>query len=427
MKLLGPRPGLKEINVLCWALFVGFLVAPVSAYFIYLYWRGATFNDLPAIDFTYFYGIGRIINHYPASELYNYELQLKVFNGIRSLKGADWGPSPYPPLVAYFFSVLAHFTFAQAYFIWMGFSCTLYVAGTMAAARVAFPTERIKGSILLCFALAFAPFFYYTLASGQLAAVAVFATGMAVFEESRSRHLSSGLVLSLLAYKPTLMLLVLPMLVVTRRFRALAGFLAGTAVWILLATFLAGAQIWLSYLHFLGTFVHATGTSRAARVNPWSFIDIYSVSSMAPGGRTEIGKAMLAVAVLTIVLLIGSLFAQSAVRRRRAEKITWAVTLTWTMLINVYVPTYDTVLVVIAFVLTLGALRDVGLEKSTSWFVLLGLLIFGFSAITESIAGEYKVQPLSILLLILGSSQLFMLRRLFSLHAGSDAIDSPAE
>ena len=73
--ILGPRPGLKELNVVCWSLFVIGLIFPLSV-FLWVRWKsGAAFSSLLPIDFIYFYGIGYILNHHPVVQLYDYGLQ----------------------------------------------------------------------------------------------------------------------------------------------------------------------------------------------------------------------------------------------------------------------------------------------------------------------------------------------------------------
>ncbi len=56
--------------------------------------------------------------------------------------------------------------------------------------------------------------------------------------------------LSILAYKPTLLLLLIPMLLLTRRFRAVRIHI-GVVMLILAATACGGMQIWPAYAHFL--------------------------------------------------------------------------------------------------------------------------------------------------------------------------------
>ena len=122
----------------------------------------------------------------------------------------------------------------------------------------------MKASLVFCFALAFYPFAIGTLANGQLAAVAVFSVGMAIAQETNSRPFSSGLALSILTYKPTLLVLLIPMLLLTRRFRALGGFVTGAAMLALAATAVGGVEVWTAYARFLNLIGRAL-PDRAAR------------------------------------------------------------------------------------------------------------------------------------------------------------------
>ncbi len=198
--ILGPRPGLKELNVFCWGLFVIGLIFPLSVVLFVRWKMGARFSSLLPVDFIYFYGIGQILNQHPAVQLYDYGLQLKTFNDIYPLTENHqvWGRSPYPPFVAKFFSMYARFSFEQAYFLWMGTSFALFIAGITAAIKAAMPRDPLRGSLIFCFALASPLFLYYNLVVGQLATIAVFSTGFAIYLERRSMPLLSGLALSIL-------------------------------------------------------------------------------------------------------------------------------------------------------------------------------------------------------------------------------------
>ena len=80
-------------------------------------------------------------------------------------------------------------------------------------------------------------------------------------------------------------------------------------------------------------------------------------------------------------------------------------------MVNVYVPIYDSVLVTIAVVLTLGALEDLEWSVATGWITFLSLLIFAVSWKTEALAKSHGIQLLSIFLAALGLGQLFILYR----------------
>jgi hypothetical protein len=362
-------------------------------------------------DFVYFYGIGQIVNHYPAASLYDYALQHKTFDALYFSPGYVYGPSPYPPFVALFFSPFARIPFRVAFFLWTGLSILLYAVGITAAYKSVMSWERIKVSLILCFSLAFYPFFWGIFVNGQLSAIAVCAVGVALYLERRSKLMLSGLALSMLAYKPTLLLLIVPMLLLTRRFRTLGGFMTGIAALALVSTGFGGIQIWFAYARFLALFGRAAGLQGQRTVQLWKFVDIGSCVQAVEGGRSGLALAFL-IPVITIVAGALALLLWKSARGGRAQQsLAWAATLTWTLLLNVYVPMYDSILVAVALVLTLGAVENMHWSGATRWMTLMCLAIFAVSWVTYSIAMKHGVQLLSITLAGLGFAQLYLLYR----------------
>jgi hypothetical protein len=185
---------------------------------------------------------------------------------------------------------------------------------------------------------------------------------------------------------------------------------SGVALIVFLTTVIAGIGVWAAYGHFLVEFSRITGISGHSTLQLWQFVDLNSFSSAAAGGRTRIGSAILIGAAAIIAAWLAYLLWKSKELGIAQEQLAWAATLTWTLLINVYVPMYDCVLVVIALILSLSALEK--LEWSRNWMVLLSLLIFACSWITEALARRHGIQIMSILLVILGLAQLGCLQSL---------------
>jgi hypothetical protein len=423
--ILGPRPGLKELNVICWGFFVIGLIVPLS-FILWIRWkRGVQFSSLLPIDFIYFYGIGHLLNQNPAVKLYDYSLQLKTFNDIYPLSENHqvWGRSPYPPFVAKFFSIFARLSFERAYFLWMGTSFALYIAGIAAVVKASLPRDPLRGSLVFCFSIASPIFLYYNLVVGQLATIAVFATGLGIYLERRSKPVFSGLALSILTYKPTLLLLIVPMLLLTRRFRTFFGFAVGTTVLIAASTVFGGLQIWPAYAHFLESFAATAGVHGELAIKRWEYVDLNSFSFAIPGGRSWIGLAIFASALLGLGIWLARLLRKSAGAGDAAQNLAWAMTLTWTLVLNVYVPVYDTLLVAVIVTLTVGALREVKRTNATGWVILLAIGISAVSLKAENIAQNHGIQPLTILILLLGLAEAAILRSVFrmkSLSEGSD-------
>jgi len=409
-KVLGPPPGLVEINLVCWGLFAGFALAPLL-YPVWLHLRaGDGWSYLLPCDFIYFYAVGRIAHEYPLARLYEYGLLLKTTDEIFPLKGLLWGPSPYPPFVALFFSLYARLPFLPAYLLWMATSLALYLGGVAAAIRGAFPREPLKSSLVFCVAVGFYPFFICDLKNGQLSAIAVFAVGAAIALEREEKLFLSGLALSILAYKPTLLLLLFPMLLLTRRFRALGGFAAGGAALALATTAIGGLAIWKIYfahaLGFLHGFIEVQGQST---LQLWEYVDFHTFSYAVPGGRSAAGLAILAAISVAAAAVLAVLLWRSAGASKAAQQLAWAATLTWTLLLNFYVPVWDSILVVVAGILTLRALWHLGWRTAANWVLLLGLAIF---AVTWNLVAKdhrHGSQLMMGLLFLLGIFQFVLL------------------
>ena len=408
VRLLGPRPGLRELNMMCWGLLAGVFLARFLIPVLIQLRSGAGSNAFLPADFIYFYGIGHIVNHYPLARVYDYPLQLKTFNEIYALHDGAYGPSPYPPFVALFFSLLARLPFAAAFALWGAASLALYLVGIGVAVRTVFPGERLKASLIFCFALAFYPFAVGTLLNGQLSAVAVCAFGVAIALETKQRMFASGLALAMLVYKPTLLVLLIPMLLVTRRFKALGGFAAGVTMLVLATTAFGGMEVWTAYGRFLSLIGHVAGASGPAGLPLWKYVDFNSCIHALTGGR---GSTALIAIGCAIAIVLAHLLWKSAGEGRPAQSLAWAATLTWTLLLNVYVPIYDAVLVAISVVLTLGALKELRRRGEAAWVVALSVAMVATSWETSAIAEKHGVQVLSILLAVLGFGQVFGLWR----------------
>lgn len=407
-QVLGPQPGLKQLNVFCWTAFISFVVVPVGL----ILWNRLKAGD--GFDFVYFYGLGRLATERPIVNLYNVASQLKLFNQICPLRQGYYSPSPYPPFVPLFFAPFSWLSFRAAYVAWMVVSLLLYGGGIIAATKRAFPRERLRGSLLLCFALAYPPFLLFTLVNGQLASIAVCAIGLATYQESRGRTFWSGVLLSALAYKPTLLLPLVAMLILTRRLRALCGLVAGTIILLAVSTAVAGTRIWPPYVRLVRVFRQLTAGQASAlpgHFKRWQFVDLNSLLYAMPGGRSRIGLLILIGLTTVACTWLAILLWRSADGDGAVQSLAWASTLICALLFNVYAPIYDSSVVAIAVILTLGALKDFRWNNAARWYMTLAFLAFAVAWKTVDIAEIHGIQLLTILLAFLGGVQLYFLRR----------------
>jgi hypothetical protein len=406
---LGPPPTLKELNLICWGLFIAFLVFPLLAVSYGHYRAGQPLLKVGESDFVYLYGMGRLFNEHPAEELYDWAIQKKVCTEIHPHKTGQYGPIPYHPMIGILFRPFAMLSYVPAFLLWVSVSLVAYIVGITALTGCLFRDEPLRRSLILCFALAFYPF-CWTMMSGHLSALGFLAIATALVQEHRGRFLLSGLALSVCVYKPTLLVLVLPMLVITRRFRTCIGFAAGSTVLALVATAVQGVGLWPGYIEMLFSFGRG-----AARVQThtfkevWKYVDAWSFSSSIfgrlPDGISSLALPVLLCSAACIAALLAWVWWKSAGAPPPAALLVWATTLTCTLVLNVYVPIYDCVLAVIGVIATAGALKDTPSSRLRKSFTVVWLLIFGSSWITTDLAEAHGVQMITIILVAFGVVQ----------------------
>jgi hypothetical protein len=404
-QVLPSSPRLKQLNVICWTLLLVGFVLPFSIIVI-----GS--HRPPDGDFAGFYSLGRIANTHPMKDLYNYELQQQVCNQVHPRQGM-YGLLPYPPFVGLFFQPFALLPYSVAYGLWLLISLTLYAAGLKLLIDRFLPLEPVHRSLLFCFAFAYRPFLVDTASSGQLTAVGFFALSAALCLDDAGHHFRSGLVLALCLYKPTLLLLLLPMLLVTRRFRSLLGFTAGAVALASLPTAIAGFAIWPVFFRTILTFGKIAGGTHAATILFLvKYVDFSSFSALVHGGRSGPGLAILCASAGAAALSLIWFWWKAPRYGKPFHALLWATTITWTLLLNVYVPIYDSTLVVLSLIVTAGVLKRIPQGPIHRAFTLLWILILTGSWFTVILAGLTGVQLLTLLFAALGVLQFLAFSRI---------------
>jgi hypothetical protein len=206
------------------------------------------------------------------------------------------------------------------------------------------------------------------------------------------------------------------MLLVTRRFRTILGFIAGALALASIPTLVGGLSIWPVFLRTILDYSQRSSGSQAGVVRLLvKYVDLTACSSLVPGGRSI--PAMILFAFI-VVAALGSLafFGWRSPRLGKPfNSLLWAAAITWTLLLNLYVPIYDSILAVISLILTAAALRQLPAHAASSkWnrrvFTFLWLAILFFSWFTIAIASRTGIQPLTLLLTALGAFQFLLLR-----------------
>jgi hypothetical protein len=402
-----------RIQFLCWGL-LGVTVLLMVISFVTLDENHQTRFGSLGEDFAGFYYAGRILNGPTPEQLYDRQTQdeayYEIFPTLRPTPEHLHGkylPYVHPPIVAFVFRPLARLPYSTAYAVWLVVSASLYAAGLAITSRVMTSMPTADRNLGMLLALAFEPFVMECWLGGQLSAFALLCVALAFYWEEAGRPVLSGLALGLCLYKPTLVILLLPMLVVARRWWTLLG-VCLTGVTLALVSLLAvGSQLCFSYidalLGFTGT---ATGTGMERK--DWKFIDLNFFFRTLFGEPTPLGKVLvLLLAAVPLVFLVVSWWRldRSGENYRR---LLWASTVTWTMVINVYMGIYDMVLVALALLWTADVFYRPGnpLEKFFPSFKFLAFLVLVLAWIAQWVAARTGFQLITPVLFALAAFQL---------------------
>ena len=189
------------------------------------------------------------------------------------------------------------------------------------------------------------------------------------------------MLLALAFYKPTLLLFILPMVVLTRRWRVLGGLAIGGTALALVSLLAVGWRGCVAYVQSLLSF----GGSATAQQSVFK-LSIYADLNAFFRGLTGSGSLailLLGLVAAVVVPMLAWAWWRSGREEPASRGIAWSLALAWTMLVNLYSPKYDTVLLIPALLLLAhhlrqrrpkdeGALRTLGVIVVilciTSWF-----------------------------------------------------------
>ncbi len=415
---LGPWPNEKEIKVACASiLLVSLVVAGLSVGYGF---RGVSvFGHELGGDFLQFYVEGKILNDHPHEQLYDLQLQQRLQHDLRQ----RWDPDlvlayANAPWLAILFQPIARLPYIWAYILWLAISAALYIGGLVLIWPRGEPFDRLQGTALLI-SLSFFPFAFECWFGGQLSVIGFFALAWCIRLQRLDRFFASGAALALCTYKPTLLLLVLPMLAIGRRFRTLLGFLVAALVlgWISLLTIgVSGCAAYIQTLRLYGRIV-ASDYGSTQQLS--KYIDLNAFLRLLFGGPSPIAAAIFVVVGGTALVYLAAAWWRSDPRNRVSDHFLWAMTIASTLVLNAYVPIYDSVLVVLSAVLMAGALygADQGSpgKRNLQRFQVSLMALYLTAFVTQYLARLVHVQLLTLNAAALGA----MAFRLWRQHAAS--------
>jgi hypothetical protein len=371
------------------------------------------FGPAPGFDFAGFYTAGRILNACPSPHPYDFDLQDRVFHEVLpGLPPETKLPYVYPPFFSLLFRPLALLPYPWACLTWMLLSAGLYLGGLASIWRGVEAIPARERSTALLLALSFQPFVECWL-SGQTSTFGFVAMALALHCEARGRPFGVGLCLALCLYKPPLLVLVLPMLVIAQRSRVLGGFAAGGMALAGVSVLAFGWRGCVAYVHHITAFSRLM-TSPTTEFPNWKFIDLdHFLGSMFDGHGPVRFCALVMAALAVLPSLIRSWWALDR-RGPDRRRLTWSATLTWTLVLNAYIGVYDAILMVPGLVITADVLwRRAGTNAiaPAPAFKFVLTLLFVVPWVSQHLARSLGLQPFTLVLMGLGTYQLALARR----------------
>jgi len=360
-------------------------------------------------DFGAYYIAGTIFNHVAPDRIYDRNLHHRLYQEhFPSAPPGEELPYVNAPFFILLFPVLARLEYPLAYLVWILISLGLFVSGFTLLWRTLDDMPEDAYFVALFLAVSFMPFLVECLAGGQTSAFGFFSLAMAISCERRDRPITGGAALSLCLYKPTLLLLILPMLVITRRISTIAGFVIGGSLLAATSLLVVGWQGCLEYIRMLLFFTDAS-TSAVSGLKSWKYVDVNSFFRLLLNHHIYLRWVFVATAFLMILPLLFSFWLRACRESKNDQSLVWAGVLTWTMILNVYLGIYDTTLVVLSVLLIThvfyGRTKRFQFEL-TAIYKLIILLLYLVPWATQPIARLTGVQLYTIILVLFGIYQL---------------------
>jgi glycosyl transferase family 87 len=375
-RAIGPLPGAKEARAfgVC-GIAIALIACGLSLYYGF---KGEAFlGRALGGDFVQFYAAGQVLNQHEPTRMFDppyfAALQHQI---LPSMPETQWLIFGNPPCIAALFRPFALLTYRQAYCLWLVISAALYCTGLLILVR--------GNRIAMLLALSTPMFTLETWIGGQVSVFGffIFAVFVRLFEDQR--YFVAGLLLGLAAYKPSLLVVLAAMFLVGRCWRMLAGVVISASL-VVAACFAAagidGMKLWLDTLRVF----RYMATDEQSILRRTKYVDLNSFFVVLGGLNIVTKTAALLLVAGALLVLAWAWFRSTGDRR-----ILLATTIAATLILNVYVPVYDTPVLIPALVL---ASRTLGSSKELQAWILVFCLV---PWLTQSAADFLHVQILTI-------------------------------
>jgi hypothetical protein len=389
-RIIGPLPGQREARAFSvFALIAGLIACALSLYYGF---RGETFMGRPmGSDFVEFYAAGKVINQHQAERIYDdayfSPLQHEILPAMSPTQMLLFA---YPPVVGQLFRPFALLPYKWAYCAWLVFSLALYATSLWLLFR-GWACAGYRRTAFL-FSLSAPMYTLETWIGGQLSVIGFFAVVLFISCFEKRWPVLAGLALGLATYKPSLMAIPAAMMLVAGCWRMLAGFGISSTLLVLGSIATAGVNGFRLWMVRMKVFA-AIATTNESILRRTKYVDLNSFFTILFGASST-ERALATVATSAAFLFLAWSWWRSRQQSHEVHRYLWAATLTWTLLINIYAPVYDTILLVPAAALVARSLASRSKQEQAGlqvWLIVLWLAPW----VTQSWADYLRLQILT--------------------------------
>jgi Glycosyltransferase family 87 len=306
-------------------------------------------------DFAAFYTAGKILRSHESGSLYDLARQWQVQQEFASSVKIRSSPLPYirPPFEALLFLPFAYLKYSAAIVVWTGLQLALLflvpfllVSGN-ASGSFSLPRPWLQG--LLC--LGFYPV-AFDLIQGQDSIILLLLLTLAFTSFRRGLEFRSGIYLAVGLFKFHLVIPLFIVLLLKRRYKAVAGFLSAAFALLLISVALVGWPGLISYSKYL------SGLNRTP-------LQMGINSSVMPNIRglltPFLGRQPVPPALIAALLLVSFLGMIISVRIWRSDEdslltgLGFSFCIVFTLVTSYYTTSHDLVLLILPLLLTASA------------------------------------------------------------------------
>jgi len=364
-------------------------------------------------DFAEFYIAGTILNQHGGDVLYDLDLQTRLFRGLDPANhDADlWYVCA--PYLAQVFRPFALLPYRIAFIAWMVVAMLIYGTGVGALSPYLANLPKPYRRAALLLGLTFVPVALWSLVGGQIGVIAFAIIAWCVRFDLSGKQLAAGATLALCSYKPTLLLLFGPFLLLRMNLRFLLGFAAGLSA-LLAVSLLTSAKAVLDWLRLISTYGRFASQGSTPWPDAWPLlIDLNHFVRRIYASNAGLSVFIAAAAFIGMFGLLVRYWRRFDAASLEEREVTWAVTITSSLLANVYVTAYDSASIVAGALLTASVMWQH--RKEGRWlarFYAIVAVVYLTALIPAPVIAYLRVHLYTLAIAALAVFQYRLLRRL---------------